>query len=121
MKILAISASLRSGSHNTALLGECAQLAPADVELEMYEGLETLPPYNENRDTDNPPTEVANLREQIGAADALLISTPEYNGTMPGQLKHALDWTSRPYGEPSSLRGKPAAVIGASVTDYGAL
>jgi chromate reductase len=121
MKILAISGSLRSGSHNTALLREAARLVPADVELELYEGLESLPPYNEDRDTDNPPAEVASLREQIAAADALLVSTPEYNGTMPGQLKHALDWASRPYGEASSLWGKPAAVIGASVADYGAL
>lgn len=121
MKILAISGSLRASSHNTALLREAGRLAPADVELELYDDLESLPPYNEDRDTDDPPAEVASLREQIAAADAVLISTPEYNGTMPGQLKHALDWASRPYGEDSSLWGKPAAVIGASVTDYGAL
>ena len=121
MRILAISGSLRAASHNTALLRAAAGLAPEGVEVELLDGLELLPPYNEDRDTDDPAPEVARLREQIAGADAVLISTPEYNGTLPGQLKHAVDWASRPYGRSSSLWGKPAAVIGASVTDYGAL
>jgi chromate reductase len=121
MKILAISGSLRAGSHNTALLRAAATLAPEGVEIELFDGLEQIPPYNEDRDTDTPPAEVAALREQVHGADALLISTPEYNGTVPGQIKHAVDWASRPYGKESSLWGKPAAVIGASVTDYGAI
>jgi chromate reductase len=91
------------------------------VEIELYKGLELLPPYNEDYDTDDPAPEVARLRSEIASADALLIATPEYNGTVPGQLKNAIDWASRPYGEAASLWGKPAAVIGASVGEYGAL
>ena len=121
MKILAISGSLRAASHNTALLRAAASLAPDGVEVELLDGLERLPPYNEDRDTGTPPAEVVRLRERIHAADGLLLATPEYNGTLPGQLKHLVDWASRPYGQGSSLWGKPAAVIGASVTDYGAL
>jgi len=121
MRVLAISGSLRAGSFNTALLRAAAQAAPEGVEVELYEGLESLPPYNEDRDTDRPPALVSDLREQIADADALLISTPEYNGTVPGQLKHLVDWGSRPYGQAAALHGKPVAVIGASVTDYGAL
>jgi chromate reductase, NAD(P)H dehydrogenase (quinone) len=121
MAILAISGSLRAASHNTALLRAAAELAPDGVEVELFDGLDLLPPYNEDHDTDEPPAEVARLRGEIAAAEAVLFSTPEYNGTLPGQLKHAIDWASRPYGQASSLWGKPVAVIGASVTDYGAL
>jgi chromate reductase, NAD(P)H dehydrogenase (quinone) len=121
MRILAISGSLRRASHNTALLRVARGLAPEGVEVELFEGLDRLPPYNEDHDTDDAPVEVARLREEIGAADAVLFSTPEYNGTLPGQLKQAVDWASRPYGQGSSLWGKPVAVIGASVTDYGAI
>jgi chromate reductase len=121
MRLLAISGSLRAASYNTALLREAAALAPDEVEIELFEGLDRLPPYNEDHDTDEPPAEVARLRAEIAAADGVLFSTPEYNGTLPGQLKHAVDWASRPYGQRSSLWGKPVAVIGASVTDYGAL
>lgn len=121
MRVLAISGSLRSGSHNAALLRAAAKHAPAGVEFEYYDDLEQLPPYNEDRDGDTPPAGVAELRDQIASADAVLISTPEYNGTLPGQLKHAVDWGSRPYGQDAAFWGKPVAVIGASVTDYGAL
>lgn len=121
MRVLAISGSLRAASHNTALLREAARLAPEGVEVELYDGLDLLPPYNEDHDTDEPAPEVARLRQRIVDADAVLFSTPEYNGTLPGQLKHAVDWASRPYGQAASLWGKPVAVIGASVTDYGAL
>jgi chromate reductase, NAD(P)H dehydrogenase (quinone) len=121
MRVLAISGSLRAASYNTALLRAAAELAPDGVEVERYGGLERLPPYNEDLDTEAPAAEVARLRAAIGSADAVLFATPEYNGTLPGQLKHAVDWASRPYGPPSSLWGKPVAVIGASVTDYGAL
>jgi chromate reductase len=120
-RILAISGSLRRGSHNTALLRAAAAYAPEGVDVELFEGLERIPPYNEDHDTDDVPTEVARLREEIGAVDAVLFSTPEYNGTMPGQLKQVVDWASRPHGQASSLWGKPVAVIGASVTDYGAI
>jgi chromate reductase len=121
MRLLAVSGSLRSASYNTAMLREAAGVAPEGVEVELYEGLDRLPPYNEDHDNDEPAPEVARLRAEIASADAVLFSTPEYNGTLPGQLKHAVDWASRPYGQASSLWGKPVAVIGASVTDYGAL
>jgi chromate reductase len=121
MKILAISGSLRAASYNTALLRAAAELAPDGVELELYEELELLPPYNGDRDTDDPPARVAELREAIAGADAVLFATPEFNTTMPGQLKHVVDWASRPYGPDAALWGKPVAAIGASVTDYGAM
>jgi chromate reductase len=120
MRVLGISGSLRAGSHNTALLRAAADLAPEGVELELYNGLELLPPYNEEYDTDEAPAEVARLRGAIASADAVLFSTPEYNGSMPGHMKQALDWASRPY-QRSALWGKPVAVVGASVTDYGAV
>jgi chromate reductase len=121
MRVLAISGSLRAASHNTALLRHVAERAPEGVEVELYGGLESLPPYNEDRDIDEPPAAVAEMRRQVAEADALLISTPEYNGTIPGQLKQLVDWASRPRGAAAALYGKPVAVIGASVTDYGAL
>jgi chromate reductase, NAD(P)H dehydrogenase (quinone) len=121
MRVLGISGSLRAASYNTALLRAAAELAPSGVEIERYEDLESLPPYNEDRDTDSPPAAVQQLREQIASADAVLFATPEFNGTMPGQVKHVVDWASRPYGQGSALWGKPVAVIGASITDYGAI
>ena len=90
------------------------------MQIELYEGLEALPPYNEDREGD-PPAEAVRLRQAIAATDALLISTPEYNGTVPGQLKHAIDWASRPKGGRAALWGKPVAVIGASTSQYGAM
>jgi chromate reductase len=121
MRVLGISGSLRAGSHNTALLRAAGARLPDDVEFELYEGLEALPPYNEDRDTDEPPAEVTRLRRAIAEADALLVATPEYNTTMPGQLKQVVDWASRPYGPSAALYGKPVAIMGASVTDYGAM
>jgi len=121
MKILAISGSLRAASYNTALLRAAAGLAPEGVEIELYDDLESLPPYNEDRDTDEPPAEVARLRRAIEAADGVLFSTPEYNTTMPGQIKQVVDWASRPHGPGAALWGKPVAAIGASVTEYGAM
>ncbi len=121
MRILAISGSLRAASYNTALLRAAAELAPEGVELDLYEDLESLPPYNEDRDTDHPPAEVSRMRTAIEEADAVLFATPEYNTTMPGQIKQVVDWGSRPHGPEASLWGKPVAAIGASVTDYGAM
>jgi chromate reductase len=120
VKILAISGSLRAASHNTALLRAAAELAADGVEFELYQGLGLLPPFNEDDEHDDPHGEVARLRDAIDAADAVLFSTPEYNGTMPGHLKQAVDWASRPHGS-SALWGKPVAAIGASVTAYGAM
>jgi chromate reductase len=121
MDILAISGSLRAASFNTALLRAAADVAPEGVDVELFDGLDQLPPYNEDHDVEPAPAPVARLRDRIAAADALIISTPEFNGTMPGHLKTAIDWASRPYGEASSLWGKPVLVVGASVTDYGAV
>jgi chromate reductase len=121
MRILTISGSLRAASHNTALLRAAAALAPEGVEVRQFEGLDRIPPYNEDHDTDDPHGEVRRLREEIAAADVVLISTPEYNGSVPGHVKQAVDWASRPFGKGSALWGKPVAVIGASVTDYGAV
>jgi chromate reductase, NAD(P)H dehydrogenase (quinone) len=121
MRILTISGSLRKRSHNTALLRAAAELAPSGVEVLFYEGLDRLPHYNEDHDTEDPHGEVQRLRDTIAAADLVLISTPEYNGSVPGHLKTAIDWASRPFGQGSALWGKPVAVIGASVTDYGAV
>ena len=119
-RILAISGSLRKLSHNTGLLRAAAEQAPEGISIELYEDLESLPPFNEDRESD-PGQLVEELRRRIREADALLFATPEYNTTMPGQLKHLVDWGSRPYGPEAALYGKPAAVIGASKTDYGAL
>jgi chromate reductase len=120
MRVLAISGSLRSGSYNTALLREAAGLAPAGVELGLYEGLELLPPYDEDDDGEDGPREAARLRRAIEDADALLIATPEYNGSVPGQLKNAVDWASRP-ARAGALWGKPVAVVGATTGSYGAI
>jgi chromate reductase len=121
MRILGISGSLRAASYNTALLRAAAELAPSGVELEIYDALASLPAYNEDEDSEDAAPPVADLRSRIAAADAVLFATPEFNGTMPGALKQVVDWGSRPYGPGAALYGKPAAVIGASVTDYGAI
>ena len=121
-KVLAISGSLRRLSYNRGLLRAAAEHAPEGVDVEIYDELESLAPYNEDRDNDNDrPATVKALIAKIEDADALLIATPEFNTTMPGQLKHLIDWGSRPYGPDAVLYGKPVAVIGASPTDYGAM
>jgi chromate reductase, NAD(P)H dehydrogenase (quinone) len=118
MRILGISGSLRRDSHNRRLLLEAAELLPAGVELELFDGLKTVPPYDEDDDVKDAPEAVVALREAIAGADAVLIATPEYNGSVPGQLKNAIDWASRPRGT-ASLLGKPVAVIGASTGGFG--
>jgi chromate reductase len=118
MRILAISGSLRIGSHNTALVRTARDLAPDGVEIELYDGLDSIPAFNEDREAVLP-APVQDLSRRIREADALLVATPEYNGSAPGALKNALDWASRPHGQ-APLVAKPAAVIGASTTAYGA-
>jgi chromate reductase, NAD(P)H dehydrogenase (quinone) len=120
MRVLAISGSLRRESHNTRLLRAAAEMLPPGVELVELEGLAEIPHYNEDLDTDWPPREVARLREAISDADALLISTPEYNASIPGVLKNAIDWASRPFPE-NALKGKPVIVMGASTGLFGAV
>jgi chromate reductase, NAD(P)H dehydrogenase (quinone) len=120
MHILAISGSLRSGSHNTALLREAARLAPAGVEVEVCDGLAELPPYDQDAEDAGAPAAVARVRARVAAADAILFATPEYNGSIPGVLKNAVDWLSRPH-RACPLGGKPVAVVGASTGAYGAM
>lgn len=119
MRVLGLSGSLRSDSHNTRLLRGAGLLLPAGVELELFEQLAAIPPYSEDDEHLVPPT-VAALKAAIAGADAVLIATPEYNASLPGQLKNALDWVSRPIAT-TPLRGKPAAVIGASTGLFGAV
>ena len=118
MKILAIAGSLREESHNLRLLHEVRRLAPSNIEVELWEGLRDIPPYDSGLDVDLAPFAVAKLRQAIAAADAILISTPEYNGSLPGVLKNALDWASRPFPG-NAARGKPAAVLSASEGSFG--
>ncbi len=120
MRVLGISGSLRHDSHNSALLRAAAERLPAGAELVLFERLGDIPPYDEDVEAASVPEPVRNLREAIRDADAVLIATPEYNHSIPGQLKNALDWASRPAGE-SSLNGTPAAVIGASTGMFGAV
>ena len=121
MRVLGISGSLRRDSYNTALLRAAAERLPAGVELVEYEGLREIPTYDADLEEDqNAPAAVAELREAVRSADAVLVVTPEYNHSLPGQLKNALDWISRPAGQ-SALNGKPAAAIGASTGMFGAV
>jgi chromate reductase len=121
MRILAISGSLRAGSHNTRLLRAAAAIAPEHVDLELYDGLREIPPYDADDDVANePPEAVRRFKAALEEADAVLIATPEYNSSMPGVLKNALDWASRPVAE-SPVRGKPVAVLSASTGMFGAV
>jgi chromate reductase len=119
MRLLAVSGSLRRDSHNSRLLRAAAQQLPPGVELELYEGLKQIPPFDED-DEAAPAPEVLEWRAAIEAADAVLFATPEYNSSIPGQLKNAVDWASRPKAQ-AALRNKPVAVIGASMSMFGAL
>jgi chromate reductase len=118
--VLGISGSLRAGSFNTALLRAAAGFLPARARMPLYTDLAELPPYSEEADAEPAPLPVERLRAEIEAADALLIATPEYNASIPGQLKNALDWTSRPFPD-NALRRKPVAVVGASTGLFGAV
>jgi chromate reductase len=120
MRILAIPGSVRRDSHNRRLLRHLAELAPAGVQIELWDGLKSIPPYDEDDDGPNAPASVVELRESIAAADGLLFATPEYNSSIPGVLKNAIDWASRPRAE-TPLQGKPAAVVGATTGSFGAI
>jgi chromate reductase len=120
MRILGIAGSLRAASYNRQLLCATAAALPAGLVLELFDGLGDVPPYDEDADAEPPHGAVARLRSAIADADAILIATPEYNASIPGQLKNALDWASRPFPG-SALQGRPAAVIGASTGLFGAV
>ncbi len=120
MRVLGISGSLRQGSLNTALLRAAAERLPAGVELIPFQGLREIPPYDADLELAETPEAVRELRQAIREADAVLVATPEYNHSIPGVLKTALDWASRPAGQ-SALNGKPAAVVGASTGMFGAV
>lgn len=119
MRVLGISGSLRRESHNRRLLRAAAALLPPEAELVVFDALKDVPPFDED-DEHEPARGVLVLRAAITDADALLFATPEYNHSIPGQLKNAIDWASRPVAS-AALRGKPAAVVGASSGIFGAV
>jgi chromate reductase len=118
VRVLAIPGSLRNDSHNAKLLYNAARLFPEDVVLDLWSGLKHVPAYDEDDDGVDAPAAVTELREAIAAADAVLIATPEYNHSIPGALKNAFDWVSRPIAT-NPMRNKPVAVIGASTGAFG--
>jgi chromate reductase len=120
VRVLGISGSLRRDSYNTRLLRGAARLLPPGVELELFDRLAEIPPFDEDAEARATPAAVAALKRAIERSDAVLVATPEYNGSIPGTLKNALDWVSRPVGT-TPLRGKPAAVVGASTGLFGAV
>lgn len=120
MRVLGISGSTRRDSWNTKLLRAAAELLPPGAELVRWEGLRDVPAYCEDDDGRERPVAVADLWRAVEEADLVLIATPEYNHSIPGGLKNALDWLSRPLAD-SPLRGKPAVVIGASTGMFGAV
>jgi chromate reductase len=121
VSVLGISGSLRRDSHNTRLLRAAAGLVEElGGDFEVFDGLRSIPPFDEDEDIGDGPPAVVRLREAIDSADAILFATPEYNSSIPGVLKNAVDWASRPRNE-SPLRNKPVAVIGASTGLFGAV
>jgi len=116
IRILGIAGSLRRESYNRAALRAATQLVPEGATIDIFE-LDGIPGFNQDEEQ-NPPAKVAELKRRIREADAILIVTPEYNYSVPGVLKNAIDWASRPYGD-SAWNGKPAAIMGASVGTIG--
>jgi chromate reductase, NAD(P)H dehydrogenase (quinone) len=119
MRLLGVSGSLRRASHNRQLLRAAARLLPPGIEFVEFEGLKAIPPFDED-DEAAPGAAVQAWRAAIERADAILFATPEYNSSIPGQLKNAIDWASRPNTDPA-LRNKPVAVVGASTGMFGAV
>ena len=119
MTVLGVPGSLRQASHNRTLLRAAAALLPPEVRFVEYERLKAIPPFDEDDEPD-PGAAVEDWRRAIADADAILFATPEYNSSIPGQLKTAIDWASRPFDN-TVLRNKPVAVIGASTSMFGAV
>jgi chromate reductase len=119
MDILMLVGSLRADSWTGQLTSSAADLLPDGAVAHVYDGLGELPHYDQDLDTDEPPAAVVTFRDAVRRADGLVVATPEYNGSMPGVLKNAIDWASRPRGA-SSLAGKPVAVISVSPSPRGA-
>jgi chromate reductase, NAD(P)H dehydrogenase (quinone) len=117
IQVLAIAGSLREDSHNHALLRAAQELAGDSMNIEITD-LDEIPPFNEDVEAEGDPSPVVELKRRIRDADALLIATPEYQHGIPGVLKNALDWASRPPGE-APLHGKPTAIMGATLGDFG--
>jgi chromate reductase len=120
MRVLAVSGSLRPDSHNSRLLRHAQELAPAGIEWDTFDGLRAIPPFHGEREDADAPESVTDWRHRIAAADVVVIATPEYNGSVPGVLKNAVDWASTPFPD-NALRGKPVLVFGASTSAYGAM
>lgn len=116
VRILGIAGSLRRESYNRAVLRAAMQLVPEGATIEVFE-LDGIPGFNQDEEQ-NPPAKVVEFKKRIREADAILIVTPEYNYSVPGVLKNAIDWASRPYGD-SAWNGKPAAIMGASIGAIG--
>ena len=117
-RVAVLVGSLRADSVNRKLAELLRDQAPDGVTLDLVDGLDRLPFYNEDIDGTDVPATAAALRERVGGADRVLAVTPEYNGTMPAVLNNAIDWLSRPYGQ-SALTGKPFGVVGTTPTPYG--
>ena len=117
-RILVLLGSLRAASVNRQLVELAVEVAPAEVKLTLFDRLGELPFYNDDIDTEDVAESVTALRREAERADAVLAVTPEYNASIPGVLKNAIDWLSRPYGK-GALKGKPLAVIGASLGSFG--
>ncbi|MDV3131240.1 NADPH-dependent FMN reductase [Mycobacterium sp. 29Ha] len=118
IKVLVLVGSLRAASVNRQLAELAIESAPDGVRLETFDRLGELPFYNEDIDNADVAEPVVALRQAAADADAALVVTPEYNGSIPGVLKNAIDWLSRPFGD-SALKGKPLAVVGAALGQYG--
>lgn len=118
MRILAVSGSLRDASHNTALLRALREEAPEGVDVDLWQGLKAIPPYDQDDDVVPGPEAVEAFRELVRASDAVFFATPEYNSSVPGALKNALDWASRPLAT-NAFRNKPVAVISSSAGAFG--
>lgn len=120
MQVLAISGSLRSESYNTSLLRALAEEAPPGVSVELWSGLKQIPAYDADEDLTPGPAPVEELRDAVAQADAVIFATPEYNSSLPGALKNALDWASRPFAT-HSFRNKPVAVLASSAGAFGGI